>query len=204
MSSGLFVVFEGGEGAGKSTQVGALCDSLRTAGREVVLTREPGGVPSAEAIRSLVLDPRWKGLDARAEALLFAAARAEHVAQLIAPALQRGAVVICDRFIDSSIAYQGIARGLGADRIASLSEWASGGLVPDLTVVLDIDPAVGLVRAGRVSATPDRMESESLEFHSQVRGAFLSRAAEFPDRYLVLDAALPAPDLTAAILTALR
>lgn len=185
---GLFVVFEGGEGAGKSTQVTELADDLRTTGREVLVTREPGGVPSAEAIRELVLDSRFQGLDSRAEALLFAAARAEHVAQLIRPALRRGAIVICDRFIDSSLAYQGVARGLGVQTIADLSTWATDGLLPDVTVVLDIDPAVGLRRAGRVSSSPDRMESESEPFHDQVRQAFRERAAAEPDRYLVLDA----------------
>lgn len=191
MTTGFFIVFEGGEGAGKSTQVAELARKLRSAGSHVVLTREPGGVPSAEAIRSLLLDPNGDGLTDRAEALLFAAARAEHVAQLIRPALERGDVVICDRFIDSSVAYQGVARNLGVDQIADLSAWATDGLLPDLTIVLDIDPVEGLVRAGHTSDSPDRMESESLQFHQQVRQAFLDRAATSPQRYVVLDATLP-------------
>ncbi|MGV1037224.1 MAG: dTMP kinase [Candidatus Nanopelagicales bacterium] len=192
MSTGVFVVFEGGEGAGKSTQVADLARYLRSRGSQVVLTREPGGVPSAEAIRSILLDPNNDGLTDRAEALLFAAARAEHVAQLIRPALERGDVVICDRFIDSSVAYQGVARNLGVEQIADLSAWATDGLLPDLTIVLDIDPVDGLVRAGHTSSSPDRMESESLSFHQQVRQAFLDRAAASPQRYVVMDATLPA------------
>ena len=174
---GLFIVFEGGEGAGKSTQVGLLRDALIAQGREVVVTREPGGTPAAEAIRALVLDPANAGLDSRAEALLFAAARAEHVAALIRPALARGAVVVCDRYIDSSVAYQGLGRDLGAEQIREISAWATENLFPDLTVVLDIDPAIGLARAGQVSEAPDRMESEDLSFHQMVREAFLSAAA---------------------------
>lgn len=192
MSTGFFIVFEGGEGAGKSTQVAELARNLRSRGSHVVLTREPGGVPSAEAIRSILLNPANDGLTDRAEALLFAAARAEHAAQLIRPALDRGDVVICDRFIDSSVAYQGVARDLGVDQIADLSAWATEGLLPDLTIVLDIDPVDGLVRAGHTSATPDRMESESLSFHERVRQAFLDRAAASPQRYVVIDATLPA------------
>ncbi len=187
-SGGAFIVFEGGEGAGKSTQVELLRDALISTGREVLLTREPGGTPAAESIRSLVLDPAHAGLDARAEALLFAAARAEHVSSLIRPALERGATVICDRYIDSSVAYQGLGRELGAQRIRELSAWATANLFPDLTIVLDIDPVIGLARAGKVNEAPDRMESEALTFHEMVRAAFLNAAKDDPDRYLVLDA----------------
>ncbi len=187
-SGGAFIVFEGGEGAGKSTQVELLRDALIATGREVLLTREPGGTPIAESIRSLVLDPANVGLDARAEALLFAAARAEHVSALIRPALERGATVICDRYIDSSIAYQGLGRELGAQRIRELSAWATASLFPDLTIVLDIDPVVGLARAGKANEAPDRMESEALTFHEMVRAAFLDAAAQDSDRYLVIDA----------------
>jgi dTMP kinase len=166
-----------------------LAARLQDQGRDVVVTREPGGVPTAEAIRSLLLDTRSAGLDPRAEALLFAAARAEHVARLIRPAMARGTVVICDRFTDSSVAYQGVGRGLGVRRIAELSAWATDGLHPDATVVLDVDPSLGLVRAGRGQTPLDRMESEPAQFHNQVRRAFLDRAAADPDRYLVIDAA---------------
>ena len=182
--SGTFIAFEGGERAGKSTQAKLLAEHLRAAGREVLLTREPGGTPAAEVIRDVVLNPMYDGLDARAEALLFAASRGEHVARLVRPALDRGDVVITDRYLDSSIAYQGVARGLGRDVVEGLSLWATHGLVPDLTVVLDVDPDRGV---GRVR-NPDRLEAESIDFHHTVRKAFLGLAARSPHRYLVLDA----------------
>lgn len=188
---GMFIAFEGGEAAGKSTQEALLAASLAQAGRAVVRTREPGGTPAGEAIRELVLSPAYEGMDPHAEALLFAAARGEHVARVIRPALQRGAIVVCDRFIDSSIAYQGVARGLGIERVRELSLWATDGLLPDLTIVLDIDPVVGL---GRVTS-PDRLESESVAYHQQVRRAFLDLAAAEPDRYLVLDAGATPRDI---------
>ena len=192
---GAFIVFEGGEGAGKSTQAAALAELLEARGRSVVRTREPGGTPAAEAIRAILLDPAFAGLDDRAEALLFAAARGDHAQRVIRPALRRGDVVVCDRFMDSSMAYQGIARGLGADVVANLSLWATDGLIPDLTVVMDIDPQVGL---GRVSS-PDRLESEPLEWHRRVREGFVEIARRDPRRYLVLDAGRPPEDLATEI-----
>ena len=191
----MFVAFEGGEGAGKSTQEARLATLLTERGFDVVRTREPGGTPAAEQIRTVVLSRDNTGLDPRAEALLFAAARGDHVARLIRPALERGAVVICDRYIDSSVAYQGYGRDLGADRIRDLSLWATGGLVPDLTILLDVDPEVGL---GRV-ADPDRLESEPLTWHRNVRDGFLTIAAADPNRYLVLDASGTVDDLAEQI-----
>ena len=182
--TGYFVVFEGGEGAGKSTQEALLAESLRQRGCVVVQTREPGGTPAGEAIRHVVLSPEFTGLDVRAEALLFAAARGEHADKVIRPALERGDVVICDRYLDSSVAYQGFARGLGPKRIRDLSLWATQELVPDLTIVLDIDPVEGLSRFEE----RDRLEAEPMEYHQQVRAAFLAMAEEDPDRYLVLNA----------------
>lgn len=158
-------------------------------------TREPGGTPAAEAIRSVLLDPANAGLDDRAEALLFAAARGEHVARVIRPALERGDIVVCDRFMDSSVAYQGIARGLGRERVADLSLWATGGLRPDLAVLLDVDPALGLARL----EGPDRLEAEPVEWHQRVREGFRQIAADDPDRYLVLDASRPVEDLAIEI-----
>lgn len=181
---GMFIAFEGGEAAGKSTHQARLAIRLEQAGHAVVCTREPGGTPAGEAIRDVVLSPAFEGLDPRAEALLFAAARGEHVARVIRPALEQGAVVVCDRYVDSSIAYQGVARGLGVERVRELSMWATDGLLPDLTIVLDIDPVVGLARV----TSPDRLESESVAYHQQVRQAFLDLAQAEPDRYLVLDA----------------
>lgn len=182
---GCFIAFEGGEAAGTSTQEALLAARLVEAGREVVRTREPGGTPAGEAIREVVLNPRFAGLDARAEALLFAASRGDHAAQVIRPALRRGAIVVCDRYVDSSIAYQGVGRGLGIERIRELSMWATHSLVPDLTVLLDIDPAIGLSRV----TNPDRLESESLDYHRAVRQAYLDLALAEPHRYLVLDGA---------------
>lgn len=194
--TGYFVVFEGGEGAGKSTQEALLADALRARGLTVVQTREPGGTPAGEAIRHVVLSPEFTGLDVRAEALLFAAARGEHADKVIRPALDRGDVVICDRYLDSSVAYQGFARGLGPKRIRDLSLWATQELVPDLTIVLDIDPVEGL---GRFQER-DRLESEPMEYHQQVRAAFLTMAEEQPDRYLVLNARDDREALASAIL----
>jgi len=194
--SGYFIVFEGGEGAGKSTQERLLAEALARRGLTVVRTREPGGTPAGEEIRRVVLSPEFAGLDPRAEALLFAAARGEHVARVIRPALERGEVVICDRYLDSSVAYQGFARGLGLARVRDLSLWATGDLLPDLTVVLDIDPSEGL---GRFEQR-DRLEAEPLDYHQQVRAAFLTLAEQEPARYLVLDARDDVDAIATAIL----
>lgn len=192
---GLFLVFEGGEGAGKSTQSAALADYLVARDHRVVRTREPGGTPAAEAIRSILLDPANTGLDDRAEALLFAAARGDHAARVIRPALERGDIVISDRFMDSSIAYQGVGRDLGLERAAEISLWATAGLRADLTILLDVDPQIGQARV----VGPDRLESEPLEWHRRVRQGFLDIAAADPGRYLVLDASRPAEDLAVEI-----
>lgn len=197
---GLFVAFEGGDGAGKSTQARALADSLTAAGLEVVLTREPGGTPAAEAIRDVVLTPQYAGLDPRAEALLFAASRGEHVARLVRPALERGAVVITDRYLDSSIAYQGVARGLGLEVVEELNLWATRHLLPDLTVVLDVEAGAGLDRV----TDPNRLEDEPTSFHAVVVQAFRDLAAREPGRYLVLPASGSREEIAAAILDRVR
>jgi dTMP kinase len=187
---GLFVVFEGGEGAGKSTQVQRLAELLRAQGRDVLVTREPGATEVGERIRTLLLheQPASTTLTPRAEALLYAADRAHHVAALVRPALARGAVVVSDRYVDSSLAYQGAGRTLPVDEVSWLSSWATGGLKPDLTVLLDVEPQVGLARAGARGAGADRLESESDAFHERVRYAFLDLATADSGRYLVLDA----------------
>ena len=194
---GTFVAVEGGEGAGKSTQVQALAAWLSAAGHEVVVTREPGSTPAGARLRELLLDPA-SAVGPRAEALLYAADRAQHVDAVIVPALERGAVVVTDRYVDSSLAYQGAGRDLAVDEVAQLSRWATGGVRPDLVLLLDVDPAVGLVRARRVG-TPDRIEAESLAFHSRVRQGFLDLAAQAPDRYLVVDAERPAEQVAAEV-----
>jgi len=170
---GKFIVVEGGDGSGKSTQARRLADRLRDAGHETVLTREPGGTASGAALRQVLLEG---SLDARAEALLMAADRAQHVTEVIGPALARGAWVVSDRFVPSSLVYQGVGRALGVDAVEALSEFATAGISPDLVLVLDISEDVSKVR--RASEDPDRFERESEEFHARVREAYRSLAAQ--------------------------
>ena len=191
---GLFVSFEGGDGAGKSTQARLLGEWLRGLGREVVLTREPGGTELGLQLRDAVL--HGDHVDARTEALLYATDRAHHVASLVRPALDRGAVVVTDRYLDSSVAYQGSGRDLGADEVERLSLWAVDGLLPEVTVLLDLDPVAG---RARLTGEPDRLERAGDEFHRRTREAFLGRAAADPGRWLVLDATLPVDELARAI-----
>ncbi len=190
--AGLFITFEGGDGAGKSTQAAMLEKWLADAGREVVRTREPGGTPLGVQLREIVLHSR-DHLDERAEALIYAADRAHHIQSVVRPAIERGAVVVQDRYLDSSVAYQGAGRGLGEERIRDLSMWATRELRPDLTVLLDLDVVEGKRRLASDNKPFDRLESEALEFHSRVREAFLAIANAEPDRVLVVDATLP-PD----------
>ncbi|MFF0624536.1 dTMP kinase [Streptomyces sp. NPDC004296] len=185
-ATGFFIALEGGDGAGKSTQVEALADWIRGKGHEVVVTREPGATAIGKRLRSIILDVSTSGLSDRAEALMFAADRADHVDSVVRPALERGAVVITDRYIDSSVAYQGAGRNLAPTEIARINRWATGGLVPHLTVLLDIAPDAA---RERFTEAPDRMESEPAEFHARVRTGFLTLAAADPARYLVVDAA---------------
>ncbi len=190
--TGLFLAVEGGDGAGKSTQVQLLAAALTAAGRDVLVTRQPGGTDLGVEIRTLVL--HGDHISPRAEALLYTADKAHHVDTVVAPALAEGRVVLTDRYVDSAIAYQGAGRDLGADEIARLQSWAVGGLVPDLTIVLDVTPQVGRSRRGAVH---DRLEAEGDAFHAAVREGFLVLAAAAPERYLVVDAA-SAPDETHA------
>lgn len=197
----LFIVFEGGEGAGKSTQVQQLHRYLSDRQHRVFSTHEPGATVIGSSIRELVLHSKGDSPTPRTEALLFAADRAQHVETVIRPILQSGTHVLCDRYVDSSIAYQGAGRALSAAEVARLSEWAAGGLLPDLTVLLDIDPARGLHRA-RHPEGPDRMERELLGFHERVRAGFLAQADNHPERYLLLDATRPVEELAVEIATA--
>lgn len=182
--SGLFVVFEGGDGVGKSHQVGWLADWLIAQGMEVVRTFEPGDTPAGRRIRDLVLSPETGDLAPVCEALLFAADKAQHVHEVVAPALARGAVVISDRYVDSTLAYQGAGRTLDIADVEWVNRWATGDLRPDLTVLMDLDPARGV----GALAEHDRMEGAGQEFHKRVRDGFLALAARTPDRYLVLGA----------------
>jgi dTMP kinase len=199
---GLFVVFEGGEGAGKSTQVHRLAQALRGQGHHVVVTREPGATEFGARIRGMLLGSANgpAAPSARAEALLYAADRAHHVATVVRPSLTHGSVVVSDRYVDSSLAYQGAGRSLPADEIAWLSAWATGRLKPDLVVLLDVPPEVGLARVAEREEGPDRLERESVAFHERVRYAFLDLAAAEPHRYLVLDASRPADEIAGAVL----
>ena len=198
---GLFIALEGGEGAGKTTQARLLAIWLREQGYDVITTREPGATKVGMRLRAVLLDTAHAGLSARAETLLYAADRAEHVASVINPALDRGAVVVTDRYVDSSLAYQGAGRKLPAAEVARVNQWATGGLVPDLTVLLDMPPAHGL---GRRARSADRLEAEPLDFHERVRSGFLGLARAEPQRYLVLDASRPAAELSREIQERIR
>jgi dTMP kinase len=182
---GLFITFEGLDGCGKSTQMELLAETLRERGYVVLLTREPGGTPLGEAVRDLLLDPRYHGMSARAEALLYAAARAHLVEQVIRPALQDGQVVLCDRYLDSSLAYQGYGRSLGTDDIVTLNVWATECLFPDLTLLLDLDDSL---RSTRLAAVPDRLEAEDDEFHWRVAEGYRLLANLHPHRIRKIDA----------------
>lgn len=191
--TGLFLCLEGGEGAGKSTQARLLAERLRAEGHTVVLTREPGDTLVGARVRELLLDPETGAMADRTEALLYAADKAEHVERVVLPALSRGEVVITDRYVDSTLAYQGAGRAIDPDELAWVARWATGDLRPHLTLLLDLDPAAGMGRfEGR-----DRIESEGDDFHRRVRGEFLRLAGDDPTRYAVLDASR-APDDVAA------
>ena len=192
---GLFVCFEGGEGAGKSTQSRLLHDWLVERGETVLLTFEPGDTPVGKELRRIVLDPATGELSDRTEALLYAADKAEHVDHVVLPALARGEVVITDRYVDSTLAYQGAGRTLDVAEVEAVARWATGDLRPHLTVVLDLAPEAGL---GRFEER-DRIEGQSLGFHQRVRQGFLDLAAVDPDHYVVLDARAPIEEIAAAI-----
>ncbi|WKN48864.1 dTMP kinase [Nocardioides sp. Arc9.136] len=193
--TGVLVCFEGGEGSGKSTQSRRLREWLEAEGYAVVLTFEPGDTEVGKVLRRLVLDPTTGDLDPHTEALLYAADRAEHVARLVRPALERGEVVVMDRYVDSSLAYQGAGRDLDLAMVERISRWATDDLRPHLTVVLDLEPEQGLGRF----AERDKIEGEGLEFHRRVREAFLRMAAADPEHYLVLDARAPVDEVAAAV-----
>jgi dTMP kinase len=195
--TGVFVCFEGGEGAGKSTQSRLLRDWLEERGHTVLLTFEPGDTDVGKALRQIVLSPETGELSHRTEALLYAADKAEHVDTVVLPALARGEVVITDRYVDSSLAYQGAGRDLLVADVERVNRWATGDLRPHLTVVLDLAPEAGL---GRFTER-DRIEGESVEFHQRVRQGFLDLAAADRDHYLVLDARAPVEEIAAAIRT---
>lgn len=190
VTTGRFITFEGGEGAGKSTQVRRLGERLRLLGHEVVETREPGGSPGAEAMRHLLLQGIAKPLGTEAEAILFAAARDDHMMTTVRPALQRGAWVICDRFIDSTRVYQGALGNVDPRLIRSLEKVVVGETMPDLTFILDVAPETGLTRAARRGEGTDRFEAEHLDFHRQLRAAYRDIAEQEPERCVLVDASM--------------
>jgi dTMP kinase len=198
---GLLVAFEGGEGVGKTTQARLLAIWLREQGYDVVATQEPGATKVGMRLRALLLDTAHTGLSPRAETLMYAADRAEHVESVIVPALERGTVVVTDRYVDSSIAYQGRGRKQPINEVAGLNRWATGGLEPDLTILLDLPPQDGL---GRRSVSADRLEAEPADFHERVREGFLAQAQANPGKYLVLDATQAPAELSAQIQDRLR
>jgi dTMP kinase len=200
--TGLFITLEGGDGTGKSTQSALLGEWFTAQGREVVFTREPGGTDLGNELREIVLHSRGH-IAPRAEALLYAADRAHHIATVVRPALERGAVVIQDRYLDSSVAYQGAGRVLDPDEVRHVSMWATEGLVPDVTVVLDLDPAIGRDRLDAANKQFDRLEAEALDFHTRVRDAYLAMAAAEPERFLVVDATLDRDVIRGAIVARL-
>ena len=202
--AGTFITFEGVEGSGKSTQLGLLAKRLELADVRIRCLREPGGTSVGEAIRRILLDPEHLGLDARAELLLYEASRAQLVAEVIEPALQAGDVVLCDRFFDSTTAYQGYARGLPLEEVARLNEAATGVLTPDLTIVIDVDPALVLERACDASGAPDRLELEDVAFHQRVREGFLAIARAEPQRVVVVDGEGPVEAVAGRVFDAVR
>ena len=196
MTEGIFVAFEGGEGSGKSTQARRIADA-----HDALLTRQPGGTEIGASIRELLLSTDTEGLSLRAEALLMAADRAQHVDELIRPTLAAGRHVVCDRYLASSLAYQGAGRELGEDAVGALSAFAVDGLLPDLVLLLDVPVEVGL---GRIDSAPDRLESLGGGFHERVRQSFLAQAAADADRWVVIDATQPLAVVTAAVDAALH
>ncbi len=197
MSSGLFITFEGPDGAGKSTQIGRLTDYLVSMGMDTVLTREPGGTEIGEKIRELILDPQHQEMAHLTEALLYAASRAQHVAEKIRPALNAGKTVICDRFMDSSMAYQGYGRKLG-EKVRTINEIAVEGLVPDLTFLLLVDPDEGKKRIS--SGTLDRLEMEEMSYHRDVYRGYLELAARYPERIFRIDGSRGIAEISAEIM----
>ena len=185
----MFITLEGPEGSGKTTAVDAACKALEGMGYQIVRTREPGGTPIAEQIRNVILDKANTSMDPRTEALLYAASRRQHLVEKVWPALKEGKIVICDRYLDSSLAYQGGARDLGVENVLNVNLFATENTWPDLTLLFDIKPEVGLARiASNASREVNRLDLEKIEFHNKVRETFLALAKRYPDRYVIIDA----------------
>ena len=189
MNSNLFITFEGPEGAGKTTVIQKIAERLAQENIDVLATREPGGIEIAEKIRTIILNPAHTAMDERTEALLYAAARSQHYFEKVRPALDAGKMVICDRFIDSSLAYQGYARGIGVDEVLSINEFAIGKKLPDITILFDLDPVIGLARIHAHSEREvNRLDVESLAFHQKVREGYLQLVDRYPERIQIVNA----------------
>ena len=188
----IFITLEGPEGSGKTSVISVVKDQLEKLNYQVILTREPGGTPISEQIRNVILDKENTAMDYRTEALLYAASRRQHLVEKIWPSLKEGKIVFCDRYLDSSLAYQGYARGLGFDEILKVNEYATEGTYPDLTFLFDIEPELGLERINKNSNREvNRLDVEKLSFHHKVRNGYLELSKKFKDRYIVVDASLP-------------
>ncbi|WP_340015148.1 dTMP kinase [Paenibacillus sp. FSL K6-1318] len=202
---GKFITLEGGEGSGKTTMIGRIGSYFEERGIPYVVTREPGGIEIAEKIRSIILDPLHTAMDARTEALLYAAARSQHLAEKVEPALRAGKAVICDRFVDSSLVYQGYARGLGIENVWAINRFAIGDLMPNVTLYLDIEPEVGLARIDAHDGREvNRLDLENLEFHRKVREGYFLLKEQFPERIRVIDASMKQEDVLAAMILSLE
>lgn len=203
--SGLFITFEGPEGAGKTTVIERVQEALTGEGISTVMTREPGGITIAERIREVILDPENTAMDARTEALLYAAARRQHLAEKVMPALEEGRIVLCDRFIDSSLAYQGYARGIGIQQILAINEFAIEGMMPDLTLLFDLPPEEGLARIAKNEAREqNRLDMEKLSFHQKVSEGYQQVAAMYPERIKTVNASQPITEVTRTALELIR
>ena len=197
----MFITLEGPEGSGKTTAVNAAVRELEKLGYSIVRTREPGGTPIAEQIRNVILDKANTAMDPRTEALLYAASRRQHLVEKVWPAVKEGKIVICDRYLDSSLAYQGGARGLGIENILNINMFATEGTFPDLTLLFDIEPEVGLARlAANASREVNRLDLEKLDFHKNVRNTFLDLAKRYPDRFVIIDASKSQEEVAKATL----
>jgi dTMP kinase len=201
---GFFLTVEGIEGCGKTTQLKRLAKELRDAGHSCVVTKEPGGTPIGDRVRAILLDPQAEGMDPLSELFLLAASRRQHVVELVQPALEKGAVVLCDRFADASVVYQGYGRSLDLQQVLDINHWATGGIVPDITLVFDLPEAVGLERARARNAEEDlmaesRLEGEDLAFHRRIREGYLTLALENPGRFAVIDGTGPEDEVYAAV-----
>lgn len=207
MVRGIFITVEGPDGAGKTSLIKELTPIFqRHLAIPFIVTREPGGIPIAEKIRQIILDPANGAMDDRTEALLYAAARRQHLMQKVIPAVESGQLVLCDRFVDSSLAYQGAGRGIGMEEVAQLNDFAINGFMPDLTLYLDVDSDTGLqrIRQGRQNEQMDRLETESIQFHQKVRHAYLKLAKEFPERIVTINAKNSLMDVVSDCLTVLE